>query len=73
MKKLIRRACAAGALLFAAMTSVAASGDLSKDGRVFTFHDDALTRTAGGANTNKCSDIARRVFTCCILPIGSCT
>ena len=30
---------------------------LSKDGRVFTFHDDTLTRTTGGANTNKCSDI----------------
>ena len=29
---------------------------LSKDGRVFTFHDRNLKRTTGGANTNKCSD-----------------
>ena len=29
---------------------------LSKDGRVFTFHDKTLARTTGGANTNKCSD-----------------
>ena len=29
---------------------------LSKDGRVFTFHDRTLTRTSGGANTNKCND-----------------
>ena len=29
---------------------------LSKDGRVFTFHDSNLTRTTGGANTNKCSE-----------------
>jgi len=30
---------------------------LSKDGRVFTFHDRTLTRTTGGANTNRCSDV----------------
>ena len=30
---------------------------LSKDGRVFTFHDNTLTRTTGGANTNKCCDV----------------
>ena len=29
---------------------------LSKDGRVFTFHDRTLTRTSGGANTNRCND-----------------
>ena len=29
---------------------------LSKDGRVFTFHDPNLTRTTGGANTSKCSE-----------------
>lgn len=29
---------------------------LSKDGRVFTFHDSNLTRTTGGANTNECSE-----------------
>ena len=29
---------------------------LSKDGRVFTFHDQNLTRTTGGANTSKCSE-----------------
>ena len=29
---------------------------LSKDGRVFTFHDKTLTRTSNGANTNKCND-----------------
>ena len=29
---------------------------LSKDGRVFTFHDRTLTRTSGGANTNNCND-----------------
>ena len=30
---------------------------LSKDGRVFTFHDRNLKRTTGGANTNKCCDV----------------
>ena len=30
---------------------------LSKDGRVFTFHDRNLTRTTGGANTNNCADV----------------
>ena len=30
---------------------------LSQDGRVFTFHDKTLTRTTGGANTNKCGDV----------------
>ena len=30
---------------------------LSKDGRVFTFHDKDLTRTTAGANTNKCADV----------------
>ena len=30
---------------------------LSKDGRVFTFHDKDLKRTTGGANTNKCADV----------------
>ena len=30
---------------------------LSKDGRIFTFHDSTLTRTSDGANTNKCSDV----------------
>ncbi len=29
---------------------------LSKDGRVFTFHDSDLKRTSGGASTNKCSE-----------------
>ncbi|MBO7684426.1 MAG: hypothetical protein J6T51_06850 [Kiritimatiellae bacterium] len=29
---------------------------LSKDGRVFTFHDKSLARTSGGASTNKCND-----------------
>lgn len=29
---------------------------LSKDGRVFTFHDTDLKRTTAGANTKKCSD-----------------
>ena len=29
---------------------------LSKDGRVFTFHDSDLKRTTGGANTNKCAE-----------------
>jgi glycerophosphoryl diester phosphodiesterase len=29
---------------------------LSKDGRVFTFHDRDLSRTTGGANTNRCAD-----------------
>ena len=29
---------------------------LSKDGRVFTFHDRTLARTSGGANTNRCND-----------------
>ena len=29
---------------------------LSKDGRVFTFHDKTLTRTSGGANTNTCNN-----------------
>ena len=30
---------------------------LSKDGRVFTFHDGTLTRTTAGANTKKCADV----------------
>ena len=30
---------------------------LSKDGRVFTFHDRDLKRTTAGANTNACSDV----------------
>lgn len=30
---------------------------LSKDNRVFTFHDKNLTRTTAGLNTNKCSDV----------------
>ena len=30
---------------------------LSKDGRVFTFHDRNLKRTTGGANANKCADV----------------
>ena len=30
---------------------------LSKDGRVFTFHDGNLKRTTGGANTNRCADV----------------
>ena len=30
---------------------------LSKDGRVFTFHDGSLGRTTGGANTNRCADV----------------
>jgi len=30
---------------------------LSKDGRLFTFHDRNLTRTTGGANTNMCNDV----------------
>ena len=30
---------------------------LSKDGRVFTFHDRDLKRTTGGVNTNKCADV----------------
>ena len=30
---------------------------LSKDGRVFTFHDRNLTRTTGGANTNSCANV----------------
>ena len=30
---------------------------LSKDGRVFTFHDKNLARTTGGANTRKCGDV----------------
>lgn len=30
---------------------------LSRDGRVFTFHDRNLTRTTGGANTNMCADV----------------
>ena len=30
---------------------------LSKDGRMFTFHDNTLTRTTAGANTNKCCDV----------------
>ena len=29
---------------------------LSKDGRVFTFHDSTLKRTSGGVNTNKCNN-----------------
>ncbi|MBQ7189708.1 MAG: hypothetical protein IJR99_09870 [Kiritimatiellae bacterium] len=30
---------------------------LSADKRLFTFHDTSLTRTTGGANTNKCTDV----------------
>jgi glycerophosphoryl diester phosphodiesterase len=30
---------------------------LSKDGRVFTFHDPDLKRTTGGANKSKCADV----------------
>ena len=30
---------------------------LSKDGRVFTFHDCNLKRTTDGANTNRCADV----------------
>ena len=30
---------------------------LSKDGRVFTFHDRDMKRTTNGANTNKCADV----------------
>ena len=30
---------------------------LSKDRRVFTFHDGNLSRTTAGANTNKCADV----------------
>ena len=30
---------------------------LSKDGRVFTFHDPDLKRTTGGANASKCADV----------------
>ena len=30
---------------------------LSKDGKVFTFHDRNLTRTTGGANTNSCANV----------------
>lgn len=30
---------------------------LSKDGRVFTFHDRNLARTTGGANTNSCANV----------------
>ena len=30
---------------------------LSKDGRVFTFHDNNLKRTTGGANTKACCDV----------------
>ena len=31
--------------------------DLSKDGRVFTFHDADLSRTTDGANKSKCSEV----------------
>ena len=31
---------------------------LSKDGRVFTFHDGDLARTTDGQNTNRCSDVS---------------
>ena len=37
---------------------------LSKDGRVFTFHDRNLKRTTGGANTNKCADHPAEVGQC---------
>jgi len=30
---------------------------LSKDGRLFTFHDGTLARTTGGANTNRCTAV----------------
>ena len=30
---------------------------LSKDGRVFTFHDKDFSRMTNGANTNKCADV----------------
>lgn len=31
---------------------------LSRDGRVFTFHDRDLKRTTAGANTNRCADVS---------------
>jgi len=31
---------------------------LSSDGRVFAFHDRDLSRTTGGANTNRCADVS---------------
>ena len=30
---------------------------LSKDGKIFTFHDASLKRTTNGANTNRCTDV----------------
>ena len=30
---------------------------LSKDKRLYTFHDASLTRTTSGANTNRCTDV----------------
>lgn len=30
---------------------------LAKDGRLFTFHDATLSRTTGGVNTNRCTDV----------------
>lgn len=35
---------------------------LSKDKRLFTFHDATLTRTTGGANTNACIDVDWRTL-----------
>lgn len=29
---------------------------LSRDGRLFTFHDETLARTTGGADTNRCTE-----------------
>ena len=31
---------------------------LSKDGRVFTFHDSTLKRTTAGANTKACGEVS---------------
>jgi len=31
---------------------------LSRDGQLFTFHDTSLTRTTGGANTNRCVNVS---------------
>ena len=42
---------------------------LSKDGRVFTFHDRNLTRTTDGANTNNCTDVTWDVVS--MLDVGN--
>ena len=42
---------------------------LSKDGRVFTFHDRNLKRTTGGANTNNCTDVTWDVVS--LLDVGN--